>query len=78
MMEAEGTWKKLSKALKSDKPLRIRTMVEMYVVDRDYLSKEDAKKAYENKPTDVEFEIPASVPELNEATQELVKRANNL
>ena len=77
MMEAEGTWKKLSKALKSDKPLRIRTMVEMYVVDRDYLSKEDAKKAYENKPTDVEFEIPASVPELNEATQELVKRANN-
>jgi hypothetical protein len=50
-------------------------MVEMYVVDRDYLSKEEAKKEYKNKPTNVKFVIPSTVPPLNEATQRLVERA---
>ena len=76
VIQADGRGKYLRKALKSDKPIVIRCMVEMYVVDRDYLSKEEAKEAYKNKPTDVKFVIPSTVPPLNEATKRLVERAN--
>ena len=76
VMQADGRGKYLRKALKSDKPVVIRCMVEMYIVDRDYFTKEEAKTAYKNKPTDVKFEIPSTVPPLNEATLRMVERAN--
>ena len=76
VMQADGRGKFLRMALNSDKPIVIRCMVEMYIVDRDYLSKEEAKEEYKNKPMDVKFEIPSTVPPLNEATRRLVERAN--
>ena len=76
VMQADGRGKFFRKALKSDKPVVIRCMVEMYIVDRDYFTKEEAKAAYKNKPTDVKFEIPSTVPPLNEATRQMVERAN--
>lgn len=75
VIEADGRGKNLRKVLKSEKPVEIHVMIELYVVDRDYLSKEEAKKEYKNKPTDVKFVIPSSVPPLNEATRRLVERA---
>ena len=76
VMQADGRGKYLRKALKSDKPVVIRCMVEMYIVDRDYFTKEEAKAAYKNKPTDIKFVIPSTVPPLNEATRRMVERAN--
>ena len=76
VMQADGRGKFLRMALKSDKPVVLRCMVEMYIVDRDYFTKEEAKAAYKNKPTDVKFEIPSTVPPLNEATRRMVERAN--
>jgi hypothetical protein len=76
VMQADGRGKFLRMALNSDKPIVIRSMVEYYVVDRDYLSKEEAKEEYKNKPTNVKFVIPSTVPPLNEATKRLVERAN--
>ena len=76
VMQADGRGKYLRKVLKSDKPILIRSMVELYIVDRDYLSKEEAKEEYKNKPTNVKFVIPSTVPPLNEATRRLVERAN--
>ena len=76
VMQADGRGKYLRKVLKSDKPIVIRSMVELYIVDRDYLSKEEAKEEYKNKPTNVKFVIPSTVPPLNEATRQLVERAN--
>ena len=76
VMQADGRGKYLRKALKSDNPIVIRSLIEFYIVDRDYLSKEEAKEEYKNKPTDVKFVIPSTVPPLNEATKRLVKRAN--
>ena len=75
-MQADGRGKYLRKALKSEKPIVVRIMVEMYMVDREYLSKEEAKAEYKNKPTNVKFVIPSTVPPLNEATRQLVERAN--
>jgi ATP:corrinoid adenosyltransferase len=75
-MVADGRGKFLRKALKSDKPIVIRCMIELYSIDYDYLSKEEAKNEYKNKPTDVKFVIPSTVPPLNGATQRLVERAN--
>ena len=76
VIQADGRGKYLRKALKSDKPIIIRCFVEWYIVDRDYLSKEEAKDEYKHKPTDVKFVIPSTVPPLNEATKRLVERAN--
>lgn len=76
VMQADGRGKFLRMALKSDKPIVIRSLIELYIVDRDYLSKEEAKAAYKNKPTDVKFMVPSTVPPLNEATRRLVERAN--
>ena len=76
VLQADGKGKFLRKALKSDKPIIIRSMVELYVVDRHYLSKEEAKDEYKNKPTDVKFVIPSTVPPLNEAIRRLVESAN--
>ena len=75
IIQADGRGKYLRKALKSDKPIVIRSMIELYIVDRNYLSKEEAKEEYKNKPKNVKFVIPSSVPPLNEATRRLVERA---
>ena len=75
VMEADGRGKYLRKALKSEKPIVIRSMIELYIVDRDYLSNEEAKEEYRNKPSDVKFVLPSTVPPLSEATQRLVERA---
>ena len=76
VIQADGKGKYLRKALKSDKPIIIRCLNELYVVGYDYLSKEEAKEEYKNKPKDIKFVIPSTVPPLNEATQRLVERAN--
>lgn len=76
VMQADGRGKFLRMALNSDKPIVIHSLIELYVIDRDYLSKEEAKKEYKNKPTDVKFMVPSTVPPLNEATRRLVERAN--
>lgn len=76
VMQADGRGKYLRKALKSDKPIVIRSLIEMYIVDRDYLSREEAKEEYRNKSKDVKFVIPSTVPPLSEATRRLVERAN--
>ena len=75
-MVADGRGKFLRKALKSDKPIVIRCMIELYSVDNDYLSKKEAKDEYKNKPTGVKFVIPATIPPLNESTKRMVERAN--
>ena len=75
-MQADGKGKFLRMALNSDKPIVIRSLIELYVIDCDYLSKEEAKEEYKNKPTDVKFMVPSTVPPLNEATRRLVERAN--
>ena len=76
VIQADGRGKFLRKVLKSDKPVLIRCLDELYVVDREFLSKEEAKAAYKNKPTDVKFMVPSTVPPLNEATRRMVERAN--
>lgn len=78
VMEADGTGKLLRKIYNSDKPVDIRCMIEIYVVDKEYLSQEEAKEEYKNPPTSVEFVIPSTVPPLNEATQRIVDRTHAL
>ena len=75
VMEADGSGKLLRKMLDSDKPIAMRSMVELYVVDRKFLSNDEAKKEYRNKKACVEFVIPATVPPLDNATRRLVERA---
>ena len=75
VVEADAKGKFLRKALKSEKPIMIRSMVELYVVDCEYLTKEEAKKEYDYKPTRVRFDIPSTVPPLNRATRQMVERA---
>ena len=75
VMEAEGRGKYIRKALNSDKPVTVRLMIEIYLVENDFLSKEEAKAEYKDKSTNAKFEIPTSVPPLDAATLQLVERA---
>lgn len=74
-MEIEGTGKKFRKSLNTEKPVNIHSLIEIYVVDCDYLSKEEAKDESKNKPDYVEFVVPSTVPPLNESTKRLIARA---
>lgn len=76
VIQADGRGKHLRKVLNSDKPIVIRSLIELYIVDSNYLSSEEAKEEYKNKPTGVKFVVPSSVPPLNEATRRLVERAD--
>lgn len=76
VIDALGRGKHIRKAFDSDEPVAIKTMIELYIIDRDFLSTEEANEEYENKPATTQFIIPATVPALNKATQELIKRAN--
>ena len=71
-----GTGKLIRKIFSSSTHVTIRSMVEMYIVDRDYLTKDEAKEQSRIKPSDVKFVIPSSVPPLNEATRKMVEMAN--
>ena len=75
VMEAEGSGKYIRRVLKSDTPVKIYTMTELYVVDREYLSKDEAKEENNKGDLKLDFVIPSNVPHLNEATVRLVERA---
>ncbi len=75
VFEANSKGKLIRSLFKTAEPVIIRSMVEIYLVDRDYLSKKEAKEEYKNKRTGVEFIIPSSVPPLNDATRRLVNKA---
>jgi hypothetical protein len=75
MMEAEGRGKYIRMALDSKTPVTVRTMTEIYVVDRDFLTLEEAKEESAKEAPKMDFMIPSNVPALNEATRRLVERA---
>ena len=75
VMEADAKGKLMRRVFKAENPAVIRIMVELYVVDRDYLSNDEAREQYKNNNDKIEFLIPDSVPPLNGATKRLVERA---
>jgi hypothetical protein len=75
MMEAEGRGKYIRMALDSKTPVTVRSMSEIYVVDRNFLTQEEAKEEMDKKDSRMDFVIPSNVPALNEATRRLVERA---
>ena len=77
VMEAEGRGKYLRKALKSQVPVTVRLMLEVYVVDRDFLTKEEAKEESANKTSKMDFVIPSNIPSVNDATRRLIERAKD-
>ncbi len=77
VMEADGRGKLFRKIVESDEPVLIRSMLEMYVVNRERLTKDEAKEQYKNQPTNVKYVIPSTVPALNAATKKMVEKAKS-
>lgn len=75
VVELLGKGKLLRQMVNSDVPVKINFSIEYYVVSREYISKEQAKEEYKAKNLKVPFEIPATVPQLSEATRKIIKRA---
>lgn len=75
MMGGNGKGKLWRMMLNSDTPVKILSVAELYVVDREYLSKEQANEEYKNKKLKVAFQVPPTVPQLSPATRQLIKRA---
>lgn len=78
VMEADGKGKLIRMLFDSDKPVMIRSTVELYTVDLDYLSKDEAKAISKKKPDNVGFVIPSTAPPLNAATRRTVERVKAL
>jgi hypothetical protein len=74
-IEATGMGKFFKSSNPHKKPVEINSLMEIYVAKRYYLTTEEAKQIKKNKPEDVKFYIPASVPQLNPSISNLVKRA---
>lgn len=75
VMQADGKGRLIRKAIKTKNPIVIRSMVEVYLVENEYLTKEEAKREYKDDELGMRITAPATVPPLNAATQKLVKRA---
>ena len=74
-LEALGTGKFFRSSNPHKKPIEINSLVEIYVVSRQYLTTEEAKHIKKNKPEDVKFIIPASAPKLSPSISNIVKRS---
>lgn len=75
VMEANGSGKAIRKMLNEDKkPVHIRTMVEIYVTDREYLTAEQAKEESKTMPEGVQVAAPANVTPVDAATRKLIER----
>ena len=75
VMQADGKGRLIRKAIKTKKPIVIRSMVEVYLVENEYLTKEEAKREYKDDELGMRISAPSTVPPMNAATQQLVKRA---
>lgn len=74
-LEALGTGKFFRSSNPHKKPVEINSLVEIYVVNRQYLTTKEAKHIKKNKPEDVKFIIPASAPKLSPSISNIVKRS---
>lgn len=75
VIEADVKGLLIRKMLGSDQPMVVRSMVEIYLVDWDYLTQKEADEECDNEKRTDNFIIPSSVPPLNEATRRLVEKA---
>lgn len=75
VVELLGKGKLLRQMVNSDVPVKMSLSIEYYVVSHEYISKDQAKEEYKAKNLKVPFEIPATVPQLSEATRNIIKRA---
>ena len=75
VMQADGKGRLIRKAIKTKNPIVIRSMVEVYLVENEYLTKEEAKREYKDDELGMRISAPSTVPPMNAATQQLVKRA---
>ena len=62
--------------LGSNQTVVVRSLVEIYLVDWDYLTQKEADEEYDKEKKVDNFIIPSSVPPLNEATRILVEKAS--
>ena len=74
MLEAEGRGKYIRMALNSKIPVTVRAMTELYVVDRNFLTQEEAKEESAKEVSKMDFVLPSNIPSLNESTRKLVER----
>ena len=74
-LEAIGMGKFFKSSNPHKKPVEIKSLMEIYVAKRYYLTTEEAKQIKKNKPEDTKFIIPASVPQLSPSIRNIVKRA---
>lgn len=73
--EADGRGKFFRKALDSTSPVTMKSFIEIYPVDREYLTVTEAREADKDETAQTEFTVPAQAIPLDDATQRLAERA---
>lgn len=77
-MEALGRGKMLRKAFDSKTPVQIKTYMEIYPVDREYLTVTEAKACEKDKTAGWPMTVPPTAPALDAATASLVEQAREI
>lgn len=77
-MEALGRGKLLRKAFDSKSPVTIKTYLEIYPVDREFLTVAEAKACEKDKTATTPMTVPSAAPALDSATAALVNRAREI
>lgn len=79
-IESNGRGRNLNRVLHSHGAAYVETYVEMYIVDKKYISEKEARK-WESKNlffNDVRFRVPDAAPELSPYIQNLIVRVDNI
>lgn len=71
----KGKW--LKKAFRTDSPIRMNSLIEIYPVRYEFISAEESKDLKKEKPQ-VDWEIPDNVPPLDPATLALTERCSRI
>lgn len=77
-MEALGRGKLLRKVFDSKSPVQIRTYMEIYPVDREYLTVTEARECEKDKTASWPMTVSPAAPALDAATARLVEQAREI
>lgn len=79
-IESRGRGHNMFRFNQEDQPYYVTTYTEVYMLDKEFISKTEAKKWEDRKikTEDIEILEPSSAPELQASTLALIERVNNI
>ncbi len=76
VMELDMQGKMVRKMSKSDEPIKMKVMMEAYLVENEYMTLQEAQSAISNRPNEIPMVVPKRATPLNAATRQLIEEVS--